>query len=210
MIAGEKKYKNGYQVSLFPLDYINCIQKPQVPSYSHCCGTATDYIGTTTHYPFYAPFDCHEIQTYASDTKAYLSDKPVLTPNGVMRLCVGFTHDENPPTQTIFKQGDLIGHTGNAGFSTRDHLHLDQSVNGEYYLIQSGIICDSGNECWELLGGILPNEAYYLSGNETIIDTLGINYQTIQGGTSYPLTNEIIGAITRLKKKNKNGRIILR
>lgn len=206
MIEGEKCYKNGVQVALFPMDYLYCIQKTQVPSYSHCCGTATDWIGPRDKYPIYAPCDCHEVACNALDTKAYRSDKPVLTPYGVRYITFGFTHDETPPTKTTFKQGELIAHTGNqssTGISTRDHLHIDQTIESDYYIFPSGQICESGSECWELYGGILVNDAFYLSGKETIIDLNGINFSTIHGTSIDIYTLALIRNLAKSKKKKR-------
>ena len=201
MIANQRVTYRGYEVSLFPLDYLNCTQIPQTPSYTHCCGTATDWIGTSGTYPIYAPFSCHEITAVADNTKAYLSNDKVWTPNGLMPLVVAFTHDSNPPSATSFTQGELIAHTGTAGYVTGDHVHLDQSVFEYYQLISSGQTCTSGRLCYELLGGVLPPQAYYLSGDEAIVTTLGLDFQIWQGVA----VDTVMVAIMKKKLLKKKG-----
>ena len=58
MRAGERCSYDGYEVCLFPLDYLNCTQVWSPSSFSHCCGKPTDWVGTSAHYPYYAPFSC--------------------------------------------------------------------------------------------------------------------------------------------------------
>lgn len=203
MRAGETAYYNGVQVALFPLDYLYCTQIPQAGAFSHCCGTATDWVGTTNHYPFYAPFDCDLVASNNSENlRAYRSRTPVYTPSGVQYLITGFVHDDNPPTQTSFNQGQLIGHTGTTGFATGDHVHIDQTVNSTYTYQASGLICGSGNMCYLVPGGIMPTQAYFLTGNETIVTTLGLNFQTFSGA-GVPVKKWLLGAAA-LKKRSDN------
>ena len=200
MQAGETAYKNGVQVALFPLDYLYCTQISGPGQFSHCCGTATDWVGTYNHYPFYAPFDCDLVASNNTENlRAYRSRTPVLTPGGTRYLITGFVHDDNPPVQTSFNQGELIGHTGITGFATGDHVHIDQTINSTYTYAASGIICGSGNQCYYVPGGIDPTEAYYLTGNETIVETLGQTFQTIDDIDTHRL--KIILAAGSLKKK---------
>lgn len=189
MLAGQTAYKNGYQVALFPLDYLYCTQTSGPGQFSHCCGTATDWIGTTASYPFYAPCDCHRVYSGGSDNiRAYVSDSEVLTPDGVTWLCFAFMHDNNPPdSQTSFRQGELIGHTGTAGHVTGDHMHLDQSPTDFYQLVDSGYACSgSSGHCFYQYDGITPEHAYFITGDETIVNTMGMQFQTVEGYTPGP------------------------
>lgn len=182
MMPGETMVYNGYEVCLFPFDWLECTQISGPGQYSHCCGTASDWVGQSgVNDAFYAPFTCTQIYAgpYANgNTRAYLSDNPVWTPMGLSYVVVAFTHDDNPPAATHFNQGDLIGHTGTAGYATGDHCHLDQATGTTYNLINSGIVCAGGSTCWYLENGWDPTFIYYLSGNETIVDTLGQQFQT--------------------------------
>lgn len=203
MRAGEKAYYNGVQVALFPLDYVYCTQIPDPDGFSHCCGTATDWVGPTNQYPFYAPFDCHLVaQNSSENLRAYRSNNPVLTPSGTFYLITGFVHDDNPPSQTSFSQGELIGHTGVTGFVTGDHVHIDQTKAETYTYQASGKICGSGNMCYLVPGGIDAPEAYFLSGSETIVTTLGQNFQT-WSGTGSKIKTWIMGAAALRKRRGE-------
>lgn len=203
MRAGEKAYYNGVQVALFPLDYVYCTQIPDPDGFSHCCGTATDWVGPTNQYPFYAPFDCHLVaQNSSENLRAYRSNNPVLTPSGTFYLITGFVHDNNPPSQTSFSQGELIGHTGVTGFVTGDHVHIDQTKAETYTYQASGKICGSGNMCYLVPGGIDAPDAYFLSGSETIVTTLGQNFQT-WSGTGSKIKTWIMGAAALRKRRGE-------
>lgn len=203
MRAGEKAYYNGVQVALFPLDYVYCTQIPDPDGFSHCCGTATDWVGPTNQYPFYAPFDCHLVaQNSSENLRAYRSNNPVLTPSGTFYLITGFVHDDNPPSQTSFSQGELIGHTGVTGFVTGDHVHIDQTTAETYTYQASGKICGSGNMCYLVPGGINAVDAYFLSGSETIVTTLGQNFQT-WSGTGSKIKTWIMGAAALRKRRGE-------
>lgn len=203
MKAGEKAYYNGVQVALFPLDYVYCTQIPDPDGFSHCCGTATDWVGPTNHYPFYAPFDCHLVaQNSSENLRAYRSNNPVLTPSGTFYLITGFVHDDNPPSQTSFSQGELIGHTGVTGFVTGDHVHIDQTKAETYTYQASGKICGSGNMCYLVPGGINAPDAYFLSGSETIVTTLGQSFQT-WSGTGSKIKTWIMGAAALRKRRGE-------
>lgn len=184
MRKGDKAYKtvNGkrYQCALFPLDYMNCTQISSPNSYSHCCGNQTDWVGVNAKYPYYAPVDCTRINLAGSDNICYyVSDEEVLCPDGIHRLAFVFMHDNTPPAATHYNQGDLIGHTGTAGFVTGDHVHLEQAFNTTARLISSGITCQSGTNCWYLEGTVPAVDAFFITGSETIINLRGQNFVKI-------------------------------
>ena len=182
MRPGETLTYNGYEVCLFPFDWVECTQISGPGQYSHCCGTASDWVGRTgSQDPIYAPFSCSLIYSGTpanGNTRAYVSDSQVWTPMGLSRIVVAFTHNNNPPSNLHFNQGDLIAHTGTAGNVTGDHCHLDQCTGTTYTLVNSGIVCSGGSTCWYLQDGWDPTFVYYLSGGETIVDTLGQQFQT--------------------------------
>ena len=178
MYAGQKASYNGYQYCLFPLDYIYCTQESSPSSFSHCCGHPADWIGPTTHYPYYAPCDCHRIQTLSEyGQTTYVSDNPVWTPSGLHYVTFTFVHDNSIPSQTSFSQGDLIGHTGTAGFATGDHVHIDQSLYPDDYPVSYGITCSGGNVCAAQEHSTYPDLVFYLGGTETIVQELGNDFE---------------------------------
>lgn len=190
MRAGQSAYKyiggSTYQCALFPLDYMYCTQVAGPGNYSHCCGTATDWKGSSSTYPYYAPVDCHRISLSGSDNICmYVSDSQVLTPSGVKWLAFLFMHDNNPPSKTSFNQGELIGHTGTAGFVTGDHVHLDQCLQNTISLVNSGQTCQAGNICWMVPNGVNPAAAYFTT-DETQVQLLGQSFTKLEDYTPGP------------------------
>lgn len=189
MIAGQTAYYNGIQVMLFPLDILNCSQAYGAGSYSHCCNKASDWVGTQSVYPYYAPCDCIQLSdgSGTSDHIAiYRSVDEVVTPSGIKRIAFCFMHDDNVPVFSgTITQGTLIGHTGNAGLSTGEHVHIDQSVGTSFDLVSSGISCQVGAICYYPLNEISPTDTYYLTGDEVIVNTEGLSFETWDGEIHY-------------------------
>lgn len=183
MKAGQKLEKDGHEVCLFPMETMNITQWSSPSEYSHCCGHPFDNaISGQVRVPVYAPFSCHLIHTYPSgNTRVYQSDSEVWTPSGLKNVTVSFTHDPNPPTETQYKQGDLIYHTGTAGMATGDHCHIDQSFTLNAGLISYGIVCSYGNECYALSGSELPNDVFYVN-DTNIVSGYGQEWKTFDGG----------------------------
>lgn len=179
MLAGETASYNGYQYCLFPLDYVYCTQVSGPDSLSHCCGHPCDWIGPQASYPYYAPCDCHRIDILPSNGQTiYTSDNEVWTPQGLSYVTFLFAHDLIIPSQTSFSQGQLIGHTGTAG-GVGDHVHIDQSLRPNDVITNYGIYCAYGNLCYALGGSDYPANVFYITGNETVVQTLGNNFQTV-------------------------------
>ena len=183
MKAGQKLVHDGHEVCLFPMETMNITQWSSPSSYSHCCGHPFDNaISGQVSVPVYAPFSCHLVHTYPSgNTRVYQSDNEVWTPIGLKNVTVSFTHDPNPPTETRYKQGDLIYHTGTAGMATGDHVHIDQSFTIGAGLVSYGIVCSYGNECYALSGSELPNNVFYVN-DTNIVNGYGKEWKTFDGG----------------------------
>lgn len=180
MLPGQTAVYDGHEVALFPLDIMNCTQTSGPGQFSHCCGTATDWVGSYFTYPYYAPFSCSRIYQ-SSDTCAYISDSEVWTPSGLMYMTIGFTHDNNPPAQTHFNQGELIGHTGTAGFVTGDHVHIVCSRATSWQYIDSGLTCGSGSHCYYVYGNEPIYKMLYITGDEAIINLRGMQFEIFDG-----------------------------
>lgn len=185
MKPNEKLSYKGYQVCLFPMRTMYITQWSSPDAFSHCCGHPFDCaILNQTHIQLYAPCDCHLIDAGPAvygNTRIYTSDKKVWTPSGLRQVTFSFTHDNNPPTKTAFKQGELIAHTGTAGDVQGDHSHIDQTftVNGK--LVEYGVTCPHGNYCYALEGSVLPTSFWYV--NDTVIDNdNGHTFSTFKKG----------------------------
>lgn len=193
MIAGEKMKYKGKQVALFPMDYINITQVSGPSSLSHCCGHPCDYVGTTSNYPIYAPFDCHLVYSdNVGNTRAYSSNDKVWTPQGLTYVTVSFTHDNYPPTQTTFLQGDVIARTGTAGMVTGDHAHIDQSNIDNAQLVSYGITCAYGNLCYALQNSQEVNDIFFITGKEIIVNTQGIEFEVFKKRFPWWMAKKVI------------------
>lgn len=191
MLAGETASYGGYQYCLFPLDYIYCNQESGPSTLSHCCGHAADWGGQYNNYPYYAPFDCHRTYILSSNGETvYTSDYPVWTPSGLSYVSVEFAHDNSIPSQTSFRQGELIGHTGTAG-GVGDHVHMDQSLIANDVPTSYGIYCTYGNLCYALSDSHLPDQVFYITGNESIVRPLSNNFQTVPTTPPTPPTPSV-------------------
>lgn len=182
---------NGLQVCLFPLPVLYVTQTSSPSSYSHCCGSPFDCVGTSPQYSYYAPCDMQLIYAGPSGNgmpRIWQSRQQVITPSGTGYVCIEFGHDNNPPYSTVgatVSQGQLIGHTGTAGQVTGDHVHIDQAHGTGKYLVDYGIVCSGGNECWALNGSTTPVNIFYINGT-TIQQTGGLSFQTYDGGEPGP------------------------
>jgi len=210
MQAGEKISYQGSQVCLFPMDYVYCTQVSGPGSYSHCCGHPADWVGSYNEYPCYAPFDCHLVYSDSvGNTRAYTSDAPVWTPQGLQYVTVSFTHDYTPPAATSYSQGDLIYHTGEAGGAIGDHVHIDQSNIANAQLVNYGVQCqyhiETGTWCFALDGSQPPEDIFYLSGSETFVTDQGMGLETWDKPPE-PIGSKAKYAILFLAKKRKEER----
>lgn len=190
MRAGETAVYHGNQVALLPFDYVDITQNSAPGSFSHCCGTATDFQFPTGDYPVYAPFDCHETSPYDSASgRSFTSDNPVWTVNfGLCYVTIRFVHDESPMQGTSFRQGQVIAHSGQAGYALGDHCHFDCAPIAGAGLVDSGYSCSGtpSQHCYYMASDQRADKIFYLTGTETVINTTanGItqSFSTWQGG----------------------------
>ena len=183
---------DGHEVCLFPMDMLYITQLSGPSSLSHCCGNPIDIVGNTAQYPLYAPFSCHLVWSWPDgNERSYTSDDMVwyATPNGdgwtLGYVTVCFTHQNNPPTKTSFKQGEVIAHTGTAGNVTGDHCHLDQSTLPNVGNVSYGVTCAYGNLCYALDGSTDPTKIYFIN-DTNVVQTLGLNFESWEGGQPGP------------------------
>lgn len=171
MKRGDRATYNGYEVCLFPLDILHVTRV-------HTDGTAVDYIGTTVNYPMYAPFSGRIYYYNSGDNTIWFhSDREVYTPNGLTYVTVGFTHSDlltpNHSVGTHYNQGEYIYNTGQSGLAFGDHVHIDQSPN---YLAGN-----PSTSTWYTNLSVYPQHIFYLTGEETIVNTGGINFEEWDG-----------------------------
>lgn len=184
--------KDGTQVVLWPFPVMNITQLSGPGSLSHCCGNPVDCVGPTDHYDGYAPCDCHEVyRDNVGNTRGYTSDNEVYyaSPSGTGwvkgYVSFSFTHNNNPPAQTSFKQGERITSTGTAGMVTGDHCHLDQSPIANAQLVSYGVTCDFGNLCYALQDSVSPETIFFINDTQ-ILNSQGLTFSTFVDGTKPP------------------------
>lgn len=170
------------QIALFPLSVMN-ITQGENGSYSHMGSLAIDFIGTTTNYPYYAPFNC-TLKWKASDGSGYIyqSNSPVRWVNGLISYaCIYVGHDDNG-SYTVGRQvnqGQLLGHTGTAGNVTGDHVHIEVSV-GEY----QGMT-ENSQGVWVLVNQVSMRQLFDIR-DTTIINNGGYTWSIYDGGVTPP------------------------
>lgn len=140
MKAGEKlKAKDGKEVMLFPLPYMY-ITQGEGEAFSHAGTYNIDFVGYGANgviekAPIYAPCSCKCVATIdaSANGRVFQSVDRVHTPDGLQYVNFLFFHDETPIANIgdKFKQGDLIAHTGIAGYVTGDHTHFNTAI-GKY------------------------------------------------------------------------------
>ncbi len=215
MLEGQTAEKDGHQIALFPLDYCRVTQMWGAATYSHCCSYATDWGFPHTHYPVFAPCDCHLIYSDAEsvgNTRCYQSDDEVWTPQGLQYICFLFTHDNTPPAQTSFHQGDVIAHSGTAGHALGEHIHIECAPGAGKTLVNSGMVCESG-VCWKIMDGCPPNEIFYMTGGETIENLGGMEFEDAENVKDPSIPAWMMAGIIKKRRllgyaKRKRSRIL--
>lgn len=135
--------RNGKQVALFPLEYINVSQADD-DTYSHeSWYYATDYLGWNAsgrvfRCPCYAPVDIKCIYIDTTECMAvWESLAEVNLANGTINYLGLIVYHDNDITNglitvgTIKRQGEVFNKTGTGGNVTGDHMHLETGY-GKY------------------------------------------------------------------------------
>lgn len=168
---------DGYEVMLFPLEYMNASQK-EGGGYSHAGTLQMDFLGwgpsgRIYNCPYYAPCTCKCVGT--TDSSAHNRiwesvDKVHLADGTLGFVTFEFAHDNFPHYNvgSVVQQGQEIGRTGTAGNVTGDHVHF-QCARGTY----------AG---WER---VPPNNNWQLKNEMHIYDACYVNATTIINGYNY-------------------------
>ena len=172
MLANEKlKAPDGYEVALFPLEYLYISQGELMPdtSWSHYNTYNMDFLGYGANgrvydCPLYAPFTMQVVALWdysGTHTVTWESVNKVHFADGTLDyMTIEFTHANNPPYHTIgdrVNQGELCYYTGTFGNGQAgtygDHAHMccgkghydgyTQRTGGHYDLTNRYHIYDS-------------------------------------------------------------------
>lgn len=192
MIAHQRLIaSDGYEVCLFPLEYLN-ISQDEYGGTSHQGTLNMDFLGWGANgrvygCNYYAPCTCKLVNSTldpAANMRVWESVAPVHLPDGTLDyICFQFGHDNNPPYSTVgtvVTQGELIGHTGTAGYVTGDHVHYN-TARGTY---AGGERVPPMNQ-FQLKNSIHIYDANYVN-DTVIINGYNHNWRTYGGPTPPP------------------------
>lgn len=188
MIANQRLVApDGYEVMLFPLEYMNASQE-EGGGYSHAGTLQMDFLGwgangRVYNCPYYAPCSCSCVATTDSSThnRVWQSDNMVHLADGTLGyVTFEVAHDDNPPYNVGISvtQGTLIGRTGTAGYVTGDHVHF-QCARGTY----AGWEQVPPNNNWQLVNEMHIYDACYVN-DTVIINGYNYNWREYQGGVT--------------------------
>ena len=190
MLANQKSIgSNGYENLLFPLEYMQMTQGEHSSTYYAMDFSGWGESGKIEKCPYYAPCSCTVVYLNKSTSNPYViwqSNNKVNYIDGTLDyvyFLVG--HDNNIADFNLGdtrSQGELLGHTGNLGLSTGDHLHLYLG-KGEW-----------GNGQWILVG-----EDYRFKTQYHIYNAMGVNNTVLEETGGY---NWRDFSITPSKKKS--------
>lgn len=187
MIAYETMVDNeGYQVALFPLEYMN-ISQGEGGSYSHSGSYAIDFLGWGAggriyNCPTYAPVDLKCVYASSNSYRIFESTRKVHLANGQLNyLTIWFNHgDHNSSIHVgdLFPQGTQCNETGTTGGGTGDHTHIICGL-GKY----QGQKKVNGN--WTLKNQMHMYDALFV--NDTVlVNDYNYNWKVFQGGSPIP------------------------
>lgn len=176
---------DGYEVMLFPLEYIN-ISQGEGGSYSHAGTLQIDFLGWGSfgrvyQCPYYAPCTCTCVATTDATTnnRVYQSVNRVHLADGTLGYVTFEMAHDNSPIHNVgdtIVQGQMLGHTGTAT-NVGDHMHY-QCARGTYTGWEQ---LPNGN--WQLRNEMHIYDACYVN-DTTIVDGYGYNWRTYQGGVT--------------------------
>ncbi len=215
MLANQKLVAgDGKEVFLFPLAYMNASQDENT-GITHPGTLNMDFLGwgpsgRILDCPMYAPCTCRLVNVTADPTnnvRIWQSVNDVHLADGTTGIvCWQFGHDNNPPYSTVgtvVQQGDLIAHTGDAGYATGDHTHFNVA-RGTYDNFEQ-----TPSGYYQLKNSMHIYDACYVN-DTVIINGYNHNWRTYDGGITPPTPiktgNFLImyNTISNVKRKEVN------
>ena len=186
---------DGYEVALFPLEYMYISQGELMPStdWSHYNTYNMDFMGYGANgrvytCPLYAPFTMKVVALWdysGSHTVTFESVNKVHFADGSLDyMTIEFTHADNPPYHTIgdvVNQGVLCYYTGTFGNVTGDHVHICCG-KGHYdgYTQRTGGHYDLTNR-WHMY------DSLYVNDTTIVYDSHDYDWKTYTGPIPPPI-----------------------
>lgn len=169
---------DGYEVMLFPLEYMYMSQD-EGGDFSHAGTYNLDFLGWNSlgrvyQCPYYAPCSCTCVASTESANRIWQSNNQVHLADGSLSIVSWVVaHDNTPPAVgTTLVQGQLMGHTGTAGYVTGDHLHLNVAKGG--YVGWEQV---PPNNNWQLIHSMHVYDACFVN-DTVIVEGYGHNWIT--------------------------------
>lgn len=215
MNSGTQLSYQGYEVCLWPLDFLNITAGPDANNHI-VSGVSNSglydngwYINTIC--PLYAPCTMELVRSYPTGTanghtQMWRSVNPVWIPssNTPMYITIALSHSDTLPytaVGTIINQGTYFYNTGTYGYASGAHVHLILYIGSRSTMFPTGYNSYVGGNIW--YSDNPPNtiaDMFYLLGDETIIRTGGYTWSTWSGGSNI---KKYITFFTAIKKKRR-------
>lgn len=193
MNQGDRAVHDGYEVLLYPLEYINLTATPYASNHV-VQGVSNSGLWDNGWYQqqirkLYAPCTMRLVASYPSGTinghtQLWVSTNPVWIPQSQTPVYVsmGFSHSDTlyyTSIGTVINQGTHFLDTGTYGIGTGSHTHMILQIGERTTMFPTGYNSYVGGNIW-----YSPNAPtniatfFYATGSEALINTQGLTFET--------------------------------
>lgn len=221
MNSGDKLIYDGYEVLLYPTDYINITADPSASNHT-IIGVSNSGLWDNGWYqtpikPLYAPCTMRLVASYptgqsAGHAQLWVSVNPVWVPQYNEPVFVSFSagHSDTLYYQdigTVIKQGTHFYDTGTFGYVTGAHTHYILAFGTRESMFPTGRNAIYGATWYSPNPPINIATYFYITGDEVLVNTRGLTFNKFEGGVTPPLkSNAILYTIlNKIRRRYKNG-----